>query len=137
MFVASHVDYIVEMLDRPADSETLDADGEYQLVSVALEELGSGDDAFRFFTRTDEAARATYELLRQGRMPESESLFGKALNYIFEPEEEGELREQFLDGSRLPEFQVVRRYLGPGGLFVRSEEEGWSVSGVLLTKEAE
>jgi hypothetical protein len=136
MFVASHVDYIVDMLDRPADADTLQSDGEYQVVSTTLEELGAGNDAFRFFTRTDEATRATYELLRQGRMPESESLFGKALNYIFEPEEEGEMREQYLDGSKLPEYQVVRRYLGPGGFFIRSEENGWSISGVLLTKEA-
>ncbi|MFV1967605.1 MAG: hypothetical protein ACC628_19420 [Pirellulaceae bacterium] len=137
MVIASHVDYIIEMLDRSEDGETLDTDGEYQVVSVALEKLGAGDDAFRFFTRMDEASRATYELLRQGRMPESESLFGKVLNYIFEPEEEGAVREQYLDGSKLPEYQVVRRYLGPGGLFVRTEEDGWSISGVLLTKEAE
>ena len=54
-----------------------------------------------------------------------------------EPEEEGEMREQYLDGSKLPDYQVVRRYLGPGGFYIRSEDDGWSISGVLLTKEAE
>ena len=35
----------------------------------------------------------------------------------------------------MPDYQVVRRYLGPGGVFVHSEVDGWSVTGVLLTKE--
>jgi hypothetical protein len=64
---------------------------------------------------------------------------GKLLNAMFTSEdaEEGEIREQQLDGSKLPEFQVVRRYLGPTGFFIRTVEEGWSVSGCLLTKDME
>ena len=136
LLVATHVDYIVEFLDRAADAETLEADGEYQLVAVALDKLGAGADSFRFFSRTDEAYRATYELIRQGKMPEAETLLGKLLNRIYEPEEEGVPRKQYVDGSKLPDFQVVRRYLGPAGLFSRTEQDGWSVTGCVLSKEA-
>ena len=64
-------------------------------------------------------------------------MLGKLLNAMFTSEdaEEGELRDQQLDGSKLPEFQMVRRYLGPAGFYVRTVEEGWTMSGVLLTKE--
>jgi hypothetical protein len=136
LIVSSHVDYIVDLLERPEDAETLDSDGAYQMIAVALDELGAGEDSFRFFTRTDEAYRTTYELLRQGKMPEAESLLGKLLNRLLEPEEEGVMREQVIDGSQLPEFQVVRRYLGPAGLYVRSEDDGWAITGCLLDKQA-
>jgi hypothetical protein len=137
LVVASHVDYIVGLLDRSEDAESLEVDGEFQLVDRKLDKLGAGDDAFRFFTRTDEAYRTTYELLRQGRMPEAESLLGKLLNHIFEPEEEGVLREQQIDGSKLPEFQVARRYLGPAGFYLRTVDDGWVVTACLISKESE
>jgi hypothetical protein len=70
-------------------------------------------------------------------MPESETMLGRLLNRMLGPEEEGVLREQELDGSKMPDFQIVRRYLGPHGLYVRSHDEGWFVQGCLLTKEAE
>ena len=76
----------------------------------------------RSFSRTDEEYRPTYELIRQGKMPESESLLGKLLNRLLGPEDEDVLREQQIDGSQLPDFEAVRRYLGPAGLFLRIEK---------------
>jgi len=136
LLMASHVDYIVDVLDAPSAEDTLAAAVDYQAVQEALTGLGAGDDSFRLFTRTDEAYRTTYELLQQGKMPESESLLGKLLNRIFASDEDEEtLREQQIDGSRMPDYQAVRRYLGPTGFYVRTVDEGWVVSGCLLTKE--
>ena len=136
LLVATHVDYIEELLDRPEQAETLINDGEYQVVDIALDKLGAGNDSVRLFSRTDEAYRATYELIRQGKMPEAETLFGKLMNRLFEPEEEGAVREQYIDGSQMPDYEVVRRYLGPAGMFVRSEDDGWSVTGCLMNRQA-
>jgi hypothetical protein len=61
-------------------------------------------------------------------------VLGKLLNRIFEPEEEDTLREQQIDGGELPDFEVARRYLGPGGFYVRSTELGWDIAGCLLSK---
>ena len=137
LLIATHVDYIVDVLTLPAPADSLIAAVDFQAVTDALESLGSSSDSLRLFARTDEAYRATYELLRQGKMPESESLLGKLLNAMFTSEdaEEDELREQQLDGSKLPEFQIVRRYLGPAGFFVRTADEGWTMSGCVLTKD--
>jgi len=137
LLIATHVDYIVDVLEPPSTADTLAEAADFQAVSEALVGLKSDKDAFRAFVRTDEAYHATYELLRQGKMPESESMLGKLLNAMFTSEdaEEDELREQQLDGSKLPEFQIVRRYLGPTGLFVRTVDDGWTISGCLLTKE--
>ncbi|MCA9150045.1 MAG: hypothetical protein KDA92_12120, partial [Planctomycetales bacterium] len=93
------------------------------------------DDSLRSFGRTDESYRPNYELIRQNKMPESESLLGRVLNRMLGPDDETVLRKQNIDGSKLPDFQVVRRYLGPTGMFMRSEKDGWYVAGVLLNKE--
>ena len=53
----------------------------------------------------DEAVRPVYELLRQGKMPESETLLGRLLNRLMTPpddEDEGILREQKIDARQLP-----------------------------------
>ena len=44
------------------------------------------------------------------------------------------LRAQKIDGSQLPEYQVVRRYLGPAGLQATSEPNGWFLKGFTLSK---
>jgi hypothetical protein len=46
----------------------------------------------------------------------------------------GQMREQKINGDNLPPFNAVRRYLGPAGLVVGSEKEGWIVRGFTLTK---
>ena len=104
-------------------------------MNKALTALAADLDSFRMFTRTDEAYRGTYELLRQGKMPEAESLMGKLLNRMLGPDEEGVLREQEIDGSKMPEFEKMMKYLGAAGAYVRSEEEGWLIVGCLLKKE--
>jgi len=136
LIVASHVDAIVDMLKRPLGAEVLSATADFAIVNDALAKLGSHSDSFRLFARTDEAYRPTYELIRQGKMPEAKTVLGKLLNRVLGPDEEGILREQQIDGSKMPDFDVVRRYLGPSGLYVRSEEAGWYVAGCLLSKEA-
>ncbi|MCA9120755.1 MAG: hypothetical protein H6822_32555 [Planctomycetaceae bacterium] len=137
LLIATHVDYIVDVLEPPSTADSLAEAVDFQAVSDALVGLQSNEDSFRLFARTDEAYHVTYDLLRQGKMPESESMLGKLLNAMFTSEdaEEDELREQQLDGSKLPEFQIVRRYLGPTGFFVRTVDDGWTVAGCLLTKD--
>jgi len=137
LMIATHVDFLVRILEPAASSETLTSSADYNVVNAALTKLGAGKDNFRSFSRTDEEYRPTYELIRQGKMPESETLLGKLLNRVLGPQEEGVLREQQIDGRKLPEYQVVRRYLGPAGLYVKTEEkgDGWFVVGAILAKD--
>ncbi len=104
-----------------------------------MSQLLSGAAAARFFIRTDEAYRPIYELLRQGKMPESETLLGRLLNRLLTPsddEEEGILRKQKIDGRKLPDFEMVRRYFSPAGTIVRSSDDGWFIVGATLSKLA-
>ena len=87
------------------------------------------------FTRTDDAYRGVYELLKTGRMPEAESMAGKLFNAILGEGKEGVLRTQRIDGSKLPDYDMVRRYLGPAGMTITSESDGWFLTGFTLNKE--
>ncbi|REJ93163.1 MAG: hypothetical protein DWQ35_10810 [Planctomycetota bacterium] len=135
LFTGTHPELIRRMLKDVEARATLAGSVDYQMVRAALEQLGSASNSVQTFSRTDEEYRPTYELMRQGKMPESDTLLGKLLNQMLGDDEDDEnLREQQIDGTKLPDFQIVRRYLGPAGFFVDSEESGWFVTGVFLSK---
>lgn len=137
LIIASHVDFVVDMLKKAPGSTSLADSADYKIVNAALDKLGAGKESVRGFSRTDETYRPTYELIRQGKMPEAETLLAKILNRLMGPDEEGVLRDQEIDGSKMPDFDAVRRYLGPSGMFTRSEGNGWYITGILLTKDTE
>jgi hypothetical protein len=137
ILVSTRVEFLVKVLDAQKPLEKLADSPDFKVVSKELTKLGSRKDTVRFFSRTDEEFRATYELIRQGKMPESETILGQVLNRILSPDEEDGVREQQIDGSKMPPYMVVRRYLGPAGGFAQAEptDDGWFITGVVLTKD--
>ena len=137
LFIASHVDFLERVLDKDRPKTGLTEAGDFRKVQLTLSKLLSGPTSANCFLRTDEAYRPTYELLRQGKMPESETLLGRLLNRMMTPADDEEiLREQKIDGRKLPEFERVRRYFGPAGTAIRSTEDGWFIVGATLSKQA-
>lgn len=138
LFIASHADFLRKVLAEENEAEKLSAAGDFKAVENVMSQLLSGPISAKFFVRTDEAYRPVYEMVQQGKMPESESLLGRVLNRMLTPpenEDEGILREQRIDGSKLPDFEMVRRYFGPAGTVVRSDEDGWFIVGTTLSKQ--
>jgi hypothetical protein len=139
LMIASDIKYLEYLLQGFGQREMLVNSGDYEMVSARMEQLAPGPRCGWSFVRTDEAFRPTYELIRQGRMPESKTMFGKFLNRMLTTEvekEEGVLRKQKLDGSELPSFEAVRRYFGPAGRVLKSDADGWLLTGTVLNKEA-
>jgi len=134
LLVASHIDFLLEILEPRGPRETLGQSIAYRLVDAKIESLELDKQCARIFSRVDERVRPTYELIRQGKMPEAETVLGRLLNVLFGTGEEGVLREQKIQGDKLPDFEVVRRSLGPSGTVGVNEPDGWFVKGVLLTK---
>ena len=136
LLIASHCDFLQRML-QPIDArQTLGRSVDYRIVDALIQRLAPQATCLRGFSRTDEEYRPTYEILRQGKMPESESMLGRALNDLLAPDP-GTTRKQEIDASQAPDFDFVRRHLGPAGTFAVSEEEGWFFKGIMLSKEAE
>ncbi len=133
LFIASHLDFLLKVLES---DEPLTRDVDYQLVDATIKQLKPQEKCARVFSRTDEEYRPTYELVRQNKMPESESILGQLLNMLFGEGKKGVHRHQKIDGSQLPEYDVVRHYLGPAGMQITTEKDGWFLKGFTLNKEA-
>lgn len=128
----SHVDFAEKLLTLPAEDQRLSGLADYPRVTERLQALGANGDSFRFFSQIAEDYRPTYDLVRMGKMPESQTVLGKILNRLMGPEEKNVLREQKLDGTKLPEFETVRKYLGAAGTYVKTTEHGWFICGCML-----
>jgi len=135
LFVASNMDFLLQVLKLSEERETLGGCVDYRLVNAVIEQMGIDKMCARVFSRTDEEYRPTYELIRQGKMPQSKTMLGHLLNAVFGTGKKGVDRPQQIDGSKLPEFQIVRRYLGPAGLVATAEPNGWFFKGFTLSKE--
>jgi hypothetical protein len=136
LFVASHIDILTKVLTEYENGPKLAGSADYLRVEAEIGKLAQPEQFGLAFTRTDEAYRGVYELLRAGKMPESESMVGKLFNALLGDGKEGVLRPQRIDGSKLPEYDMVRRYLGPAGMTMTTEATGWLLTGFTLTKEA-
>ena len=130
LIVASHADFLEQVLTR-AETQ-LDQTEDFIQVNEVLDQLGADEQSLRLFSRTDKAYHTPYELIRQGRMPEADSLLGALLNTLLGPEERGVLREQQIRGEELPPYEQIRHYFGPAGAFVQTRDDGWFLSGALL-----
>jgi hypothetical protein len=137
LLVASHIDILAKMLADESVRGTLASSSDFHRVEEQLGQLRLPEQSVQAFTRTDDAYRGVYELLKTGRMPESESMVGKMLNALLGEGKEGVLRAQQIDGSTLPDYDLVRRYLGPAGMTGTTEADGWMLTGFTLVKEVE
>jgi len=158
LFVSSHKDFLIKVLqhantlkNNKSDIVTvglnagLETSADLNMVLMEMEQgfalepaqgfTAGKQHSLRIFSRTDEEFRPTYELVRSGQMPKSETMVGKMLNGLLGDGKEGTTRQQKIDGSKLPEFDVVRRYLGPAGAFLIAENEGWLLTGFTLRKQ--
>lgn len=150
LYIASHVDILIKVINHASQvkaqtagiiavgktSPSLDSSSDLNMILLEMEQgFHAKEICFRHFSRTDEEYRPTYELMRNGQMPTSETVFGKMLNSMFGDKKPGAgPREQKIDASKLPEFDVVRRYLGPAGAFMTVEQDGWLLTGFTLRK---
>ncbi len=132
LLIASHYEFLIRLL-RPVEvRNTLVRSVDWLIVDETIRSLGGEEECLRIFYRADKRYRPTYEMIRQGKMPESESLLGRFINTLL-TEEDGEgFRKPWIDGSKLPDFEIVRRHLGLVGIFGRSEKDGWFIKGFML-----
>ncbi len=126
------MDFLLKVL-RSDDPLVKDVD--YQMVKETIDQMVPQDKCGRIFSRTDEEYRPTYEMIKQNKMPESESMFAKFLNNLFGEGKKG-ARQQKIDGSKMPDYEMVRHYLNPAGMQITSEKDGWFLKGFTLNMEA-
>jgi len=134
LLIASHRDLLERVLASSGSVESLASTPDYQAVSAETRKLFPSSMAMRSFGRAEDSIRPAYEMLRQGSMPKSKSLMGQLLNAAFGDGKEGSVRSQKIDGSTLPDFELVRRYFGTFGLGTETVADGWYMAGFALPR---
>ena len=137
LLIASHRDFLERVLSTNGGPEALAGVTDFEIANTELTRIMSSPKAMISFSRSEKTIRPTYELLRKGLMPKSKSVTAQLLNVILGDGKEGSVRTQKIDGSLLPEFDMVRRYFGSAGISMQSLPEGWYVSGFGLPKSLE
>ncbi|MGL4943118.1 MAG: hypothetical protein ACRC46_08000 [Thermoguttaceae bacterium] len=139
LVIGTNVEYMQQIMDRLTTApDSISSAADYRMVAMVMNDWGVANKphCYQAFIRTDEAIRPTYELIRQGKMPQSETLLGKFSNAILATPDSprGTYRRQQIDGSKMPEFDFVRRHFGAAGAYGVTEESGWFIKGCLLEK---
>ncbi len=137
LLIASHRDILERVLTAEAAGDELAESADYKLTMVEVARFAPGETAARSFGREDVSIRPTYELLRQGSMPKAQSIFGQLLNGVLGDGKPGTVREQKIDGSTLPEFDLVRQYFGTVGTAFEVYPDGWRLTGVALPRSGQ
>lgn len=135
LVVGSDVEFLKQALFGLQEGQALQGSVDLAVAQRELQRIAPGARCAWNFSRLDQTLGNVYELIRTGKMPESQSFFGRFLNRILTDEEQrevGAVREQRIDGSELPPFEEVQHYFGPSARSGRTEKDGWTISGVIL-----
>jgi hypothetical protein len=134
LLIASHRDILERVLTMVDSADSLAVMPDYELVNDELGRLYPGPVALRGFARSDDSIRPAYEMLKSGSMPKSKSVTGQILNSLLGDGEPGSVRDQKIDGSTLPDFELIRKYFGIGGFSMQNLEDGWLLGGMTLAR---
>ncbi|WP_254508016.1 hypothetical protein [Anatilimnocola floriformis] len=137
LVVGTHTDYVMDLIKnaKKKGAPSLADLDDFKRVNKRLVELGQGNDSFRYFAKTEESYRATYEMLRVNKLPQAETMFARILNAMLDQDPDDGVRKNEIDGTKLPAYEKITKYLGPTGLFTQSEDNGWWIVGTLQVRE--
>jgi hypothetical protein len=125
LFFANNVTLLEAVLRDGEGVEPLAQSLDYRLVSSRIPQTASGIS----FSRPEQSWRSLYEMIRSGQF--QDSMAGAAMVYPSLLN-----LTQAIDGEKLPEFDVVRRYLAPSGGYIQSDENGILLVNFALRKES-
>lgn len=138
LIFSSHAEMLVDAVRRIQEppGEGLASQEDVQTVFAKIEQLGGDARSLDRVNRLSKAWRTKYELLRQGKLRESDSFLASLVRRLAEGDESVQDPED-RSAAKLPDFQEIRKYLNPAGSFLHTEDDGWSLTGFLLAEEPE
>jgi hypothetical protein len=132
LMFSSHSDLLVETAKRYREGAAggLAEVPEVERVATAMKALGAGEVAYNRVVRPVLSLRAKYELLRQGKLRELDSVGASLLRRVVEPD--GGDDPNRLNAAKLPPIEAIEHYFKPGGGFITTTDDGWTLNGFIL-----
>ncbi|WP_146513384.1 membrane or secreted protein [Rubripirellula amarantea] len=132
LIFSSHPELLVETTERIINGTPggLGSVAEVQQVLAAMKEVGGDEFNYDHVARMKLTLRAKYELLRQNKLKDSDSIIASLTRRLFEDEEGGP--PDPLDAKKLPPLSQVEKYFPVGGSSFTTESDGWSMTAFFL-----
>ena len=138
LFVSNDKNYLKKIISMRR-SASFEGSSDLVRMNTALEKVSDPAKVrSRMYHRLDQMMKTNYEMLRTGRMVESETFVARLLNRVYGKDAKGDKkRVQQIDGSELPENydEEIAPFLGQSGWVMETTDSGWRFSGCLLAKE--
>ena len=133
---ASHTEMIEEAIaqSRSGGEGHLSGEADFQRIRHAIMQLMDEQHPCAWkISRNQLAFRVQYELFRQGKLKDSESMLSTLLGRLIETDPtEGEEQGSGFDGHSLPPFETIAHKFQPSGFKVLTTTNGWEFGGLLL-----
>ncbi len=136
LMFASHVEMIEEALELVKEGATLSpltSQADFQRAQTAIKaQFGDQDASFWQIIRGDRSYRMQYELFREGKLQQSQSMLSTILDKLLQDQTELKSVRPPVNGQALPPFDKISKYLHPSGSMLRTTPHGWSFGSMLL-----
>ncbi len=132
LLFSSHPDLLVSVATRirkGANDGLANVDA-VKRVREAQQDLGAKQVSFDRVARLKLSLRVKYELLRQGKLRDSDSVMASLIRRIVEEDEGGE--PDPLNAKTLPPINEIEHHLPDGGGFFETTADGWLINGFFL-----
>ena len=117
---------------RSGEKVGLGDEPEIKAIVTSLKELGCNSPALDRVVRTKLSLRAKYNLLREGKLKDSDSVLSSFYRRFLEDQEAD--TDEAINAADLPPLSVIEKYLPSGGGFSETTKDGWSLTGFLLNQ---
>ncbi|MBW3595856.1 MAG: hypothetical protein KY475_01120 [Planctomycetes bacterium] len=132
LFIATNYDMLRRLFSPEGQvrSPRLADAADFQQAMKQLDALDPQPACGRMFARTERDFYTTYEMLRQGRIDEAETIYGRGITMLLE-----QLGDEVkLDFDSLPEFAEISKFLGDSAATIAPQPNGWIITGFLKPK---
>ena len=131
IIVGNYIEDLYAIMDSKTETSP-EASRDYLAVTQILNRLeaGQGERFLQIFARSGDLIMPTYELAREGKMPESQTILGAIIRAMIAGN--GGQRNTGFDRSSLPPFERIKGYFGTAGTVGTVETDGWFIEGVQL-----
>jgi hypothetical protein len=135
LFFASHEGVIEAAMDAAMDGKGPSKFLEQADVAPAAKALDPDTEkcAWRII-RLDRDFEMQYELFREGKLPQNQSIIATILDRILRPRDQAKDNIQKVKGDKLPPFDAIKDYLMPVGYSAQTTDEGWIIKTFVLGK---
>jgi hypothetical protein len=131
---SSHADMLKAAIDQVSKNDgRLEDETDFIRTKQAILQLFDENPCAWKIARNQLAYRVQYELFRQGKLQESESMLATILGKILD--NNSELKDKqapIINGQSLPPYEQIAKYLRPSGFKIISTDKGWSFGGLLV-----